>query len=220
MPVENNIVHCIHDQGILPLFYHDDFEISLKTITAMYAAGIRVVEYTNRGNRALKNFTRLRRMLQTDCPGILLGAGTVKNITEAGQFINAGADFIVSPLVDVHLGDYIFENEVLWIPGAMTPSEISYAQTCGASLIKIFPAGTLGIDFLAAVRDIFPGQHFMPTGGIGITEQSLHGWFTTGAYAIGMGSGLVTAEILRNTRYDELFEKTSSALALIKQVRL
>jgi 2-dehydro-3-deoxyphosphogluconate aldolase/(4S)-4-hydroxy-2-oxoglutarate aldolase len=219
MPAKNAIIDSIYDQGMLPMFYHDDFDISLKTITTLFSAGVRVIEYTNRGNQALRNFTQLHQVLQAVCPGILLGIGTIKTITEAGEFINAGADFIVSPLVDAELGDYIVRNGRLWIPGAMTPTEISHAQRCGAPLIKIFPADVLGTEFLNAVREIFPGQHFIATGGIGTTRQNLSGWFNAGAYAVGLGSRLVTREILQEAKYDELFEKTLNVIALTKQLR-
>lgn len=161
------ILQLILTQGVLPLFYHEDFETSLEIITAMYRAGIRAVEYTNRGKAAIHNFRLLKEKTRECFPDLLLGIGTIKTINEARRFIEAESDFIVSPLIDPRMSDYLNKEDLLWIPGAMTPTEIFNAQNCGALLIKIFPANVVGPGFLSSIREVFPGQLFMVTGGAG-----------------------------------------------------
>lgn len=205
---------------MLPLFYHDSFEISLEATRTMIHAGIKVLEYTNRGERSLDNFIRLKDAIKTEFPDFILGIGTVKTIDEALEFTEAGADFIVSPIVDAEVGKYVADKGLLWIPGAMTPSEIAMAQkTSRSTIIKIFPANIVGRGFIEAVKDIFPGQLFMPTGGVDLTFENISAWFNAGVCAVGLGSKLISKKILQNGDYKSLYENTKLGLTLIERAR-
>jgi 2-dehydro-3-deoxyphosphogluconate aldolase / (4S)-4-hydroxy-2-oxoglutarate aldolase len=219
MEKKEKALHTIIKQGLLPLFFHPDPEVSLEIVQALYRAGIRTLEYTNRGREALDNFTFLKKEVVSACPGMQLGIGTIKTAAEALLFIEAGADYIVAPVVDSEVGETAHSAGLLWVPGCMTPTEINTARQHNAALIKIFPADILGPAYISQVRDLFPGQLFIPTGGVELDAKNIESWFKSGVSAIGMGSRLISKEILNNKAYDLLLSRAELALGLIKMVR-
>lgn len=214
-----DILNSITRQGMLPLFFHPDTEVSLQATRALYKAGIRVLEYTNRGPSALENFKRLVKARQQEMPDLFLGIGTIKTIAEAASFIDAGADFIIAPVVDPQIAQLVAKYDLLWCPGCMTPTEISMAQKNGAKLIKLFPANVLGPGFLNAVKEVFSGQLFMPTGGVELNHDNISTWFKAGVCAVGLGSKLITREILEKQLFDQLYIDTQKALDLVRAAR-
>ncbi|MES2375321.1 MAG: bifunctional 4-hydroxy-2-oxoglutarate aldolase/2-dehydro-3-deoxy-phosphogluconate aldolase [Bacteroidota bacterium] len=213
------ILKLIPEQGILPLFFNKDADVSVDILHALYAAGIKTIEYTNRGEAALKNFAKLREVCDKELGGMYLGIGTIKDRAGAQAFIDAGADYIISPgLVDevVEVAD---KNNVLWVPGCMTPSEIIKAENLGAKVIKLFPGNVLGPSFLSAVKAVFPNLLFMPTGGVELTKESIGGWFKAGVCAVGMGSQLISAAVMEGKKYAELTESTKQAIAIVNASR-
>lgn len=216
MKIKKAVLNSILAQGMLPLFYYDDAEVSLQITKTLYKAGIRVFEYTNRGKQALENFKVLKKAQAKEFPDLYLGIGTIKNVSEAEAFVDAGADFIVSPIINPEVAKTASKNKLLWIPGCMTPTEIYAAQKQGADLIKIFPANILGPEFVSSIKDLFPGQLFIPTGGVDLTSKSISSWFHAGVCAVGMGSKLISKNVLDNRLYDQLFADTEKALELVK----
>ena len=212
-------IAAIKKQGLLPLFYYEDAEVSLEIVRALYKAGVRVFEYTNRGKAALENFKFLKEALKSEMQDLFLGIGTIKNTNELKDFLTAGADFIVCPVVDLEVGRLTHEAGLLWIPGCMTPTEINIAHQNGAGIIKLFPANVLGPEYLASIRELFQGQLFVPTGGVEIDEVNIDTWFKAGVCAVGMGSKLVSKKILENREYDNLFSLTTKALSIINKVK-
>jgi 2-dehydro-3-deoxyphosphogluconate aldolase/(4S)-4-hydroxy-2-oxoglutarate aldolase len=213
------VLQTIRDQGILPLFYWDSAEVSLEVMRVLYRAGIKVVEYTNRGPKALENFKALKKALAVEAPDIYLGIGTVKSAKEAEAFIGAGADLVVSPIVNPEVAALADKAGLLWIPGCMTPTEIYTAQQLQAPLIKIFPANILGHEFLSSIRDLFPGQLFIPTGGVELDELNIRTWFKAGVCAVGMGSKLISKDILKRQQYDLLYKDVLIAMEMVKVAR-
>lgn len=219
MNKKSAILTSIIEQGMLPLFFHQDEKITLEITKTVYDAGVRVIEYTNRGKEALSNFTALKKEAISSMPGLQLGIGTIKTPEEAQQFIDAGADFIVCPTMNPEVAAKTIAAGLSWIPGCMTPTEIAQAQRYGAALIKLFPANVLGPGFISAVKSVFSDQDFMPTGGVEIEEGNLRGWFKAGACAVGMGSKLITNDMMANRDFDKLTQNVSQAMALIQQCR-
>ncbi|WGQ10344.1 bifunctional 4-hydroxy-2-oxoglutarate aldolase/2-dehydro-3-deoxy-phosphogluconate aldolase [Pedobacter gandavensis] len=219
MKTKENSLKAITDQGILPLFYFEDAQVSLEIIRTLYKAGIRVLEYTNRGPAALPNFKILIDALKTEMQDLYLGIGTIKTIAEAEEFLAAGAHFIVSPIVNEEVGKLVHEQGMLWVPGCFTPTEINTAHQMGAGLIKLFPANILGPSYMAAIRDLFPGQLFIPTGGVEIEQSNISNWFKSGVCAVGMGSKLISKDILENKNYNELANLTRKTIELVKAGR-
>ncbi|HAL81330.1 MAG TPA: bifunctional 4-hydroxy-2-oxoglutarate aldolase/2-dehydro-3-deoxy-phosphogluconate aldolase [Mucilaginibacter sp.] len=219
MKIKKAVLSSILTQGMLPLFFYDDAEVSLQIIRTLYNAGIRVMEYTNRAKPAFENFKVLRKVVDKEMPDLYFGIGTIKNISEAEAFVDAGADFIVAPTINPEVAKVAHKHKLLWIPGCMTPTEIYTAQKNGAELIKIFPANVLGPGFISAVKEIFPGVLFMPTGGVELNSENINGWFNAGASAVGMGGKLISKDVLNKRLYEKLHTDTASAIELIKAAR-
>ena len=156
---------------------------------ALYDAGIKTVEYTNRGENALSNFSVMKKMLDADLPGLHLGIGTIKNKEQAKQFIDAGADYIICPSMNEEVASITHDAGLLWIPGCMTATEIAAAENAGATLVKIFPGSLLGPGYIHAIKDLFPGLKFMPTGGVEAEKKNLQSWFASGVVAVGIAVG-------------------------------
>lgn len=204
-------------QKLLPLYYHDNAATSIAVLSALYKGGIRIVEYTNRGEHALANFGELRKAAEAEMPDLLLGIGTIKNADQAKNYISAGADFIVCPSTNPEVATVTHEAGLLWIPGCMTPTEIATAENAGANLVKIFPGNILGPSYLSAIKDLFPGLLFMPTGGVEAEANNLTNWFQSGVVAVGMGSKLITKEMIEQNDADGITAATIQALQLVKE---
>jgi 2-dehydro-3-deoxyphosphogluconate aldolase / (4S)-4-hydroxy-2-oxoglutarate aldolase len=219
MPDKNTALQTIVKQGVLPLFFYENPLVSLDIVRALYRAGIRTLEYTNRGPAALDNFTFMKKELSQEYPDLHLGIGTIKTAAEAERFIRAGADYIVAPIVNPEVARVAHGAGLLWIPGCMTPSEIFQAQEHQAALIKIFPANIVGASFISSIKELFPGQLFMPTGGVEIEEENLRTWFTAGVCAVGMGSKLISKTVLQEQQYEVLESLTTKALNMVITAR-
>jgi 2-dehydro-3-deoxyphosphogluconate aldolase/(4S)-4-hydroxy-2-oxoglutarate aldolase len=210
------ILQTIIGQGILPLFYWESPSVCLEVMRTLYRAGVRAVEYTNRGTAALDNFTMLKKTLAEEAPDLYLGIGTIKSADEAKAFIKAGADFLIAPIVNPEVAAVAAERDLLWIPGCMTPTEIYRAQELRAAAIKIFPANIVGPEFISSIRELFQDQVFIPTGGVEIDEDNVRSWFKAGVKAVGFGSRLISKDILKTENYDLLYENTLEALRLAR----
>lgn len=183
----------IQNHPIIPVYYNDDVNTCISIVQACYEGGIRAFEFTNRGKKAAENFAALVDYKNKNLPELYLGIGTIKTVEEAKQYVKLGADFIVSPVVNPAIAEITLQKDILWIPGCMTPTEVSVAENAGAPLIKLFPGSIVGPDFLKNIKPLFPSLLFMPTGGIGLEKESLDAWFSKGAVAIGLGSNLFQA---------------------------
>lgn len=203
-------------QGILPLYYHADEVVCIAVAKSLYDAGIRAIEFTNRGEKAIENFKALVKSRNESMPDLLLAIGTIKNISEAQAFIEAGADVLISPVFDKDIADFAQENSILWIPGCMTVSEIHQAEKVGCKIIKLFPGNVLGVGFVEAIKPLFPNLQFVVTGGVDTSSENLTAWFKAGVVAVGMGSKLITAQILQDKNYSLLIERTTEVLNVLK----
>lgn len=219
MDKKSAVLKLVPEQGVLPLFFNKDADVSVSVLKALYEAGIRSVEYTNRGEAALQNFGKLRAVCDSELKDMYLGIGTIKNAAQAQAFIDAGADYIISPGLVEEAAAVADKNGVLWVPGCMTPTEIIKAENMGAKLIKIFPGNILGPGFISAIKELFSGLQFMITGGVEPEEANLKGWFGAGAVAVGMGSKLITKASLENKEYSKITQLTKESLTLIQNIR-
>ncbi len=213
------ITDAIIAQGILPLYYNADETVSIEVLRAIYRAGIRAVEYTNRGDAALHNFKKMIGVRNAEMGGMLLGVGTVKNLKDAENYIAAGADFLVSPGFVKEVADHAVNRDIFYAPGCMTPSEIITAENAGIRFIKLFPGNILGIDFLGAIKDIFPKLLFMPTGGVDTTKENIEGWFKAGVCAVGMGSKLISKKLMEAKDYTAIEQATREVLTIIGSLK-
>ena len=216
---EQLAIQKIKEQGILPLFYHDESSICMAVVKTLYEAGIRCVEFTNRGNKALANFRSMIMERDISMPQLTMGIGTISSSDEATAFIEAGADFLVSPFFDSGVCDVAYMNKILWVPGCMTATEIHTAQNAGCCLIKLFPGNVLGTGFVESVAPLFSGLDFMVTGGVDASEESIKAWYNSGVAAVGIGGKLISKNILQHGDYQQLKTKTIEVLAIINKIK-
>lgn len=219
MSKTQQVTDLIVRQGILPLYFNADETISVEVLRAIYRAGIKAVEYTNRGDEALNNFIRMTVVRNAEMPELLLGVGTIKNLKDAKNYIAAGADFLVSPGFVKEVADYAVGKDIFYSPGCMTPSEIIAAENAGIKFIKLFPGNLLGMEFLNTIKDIFPKLLFMPTGGVDTTKENIEGWFKAGVCAVGMGSKLISKKVMEARDYATIEAETKKVLELIQTVK-
>lgn len=213
------IIQQLKQQKLLPLFYHADPMVCVEVVKALYAAGIRSVEFTNRGEAALDNFKALITERNNSMKDLLLAVGTIRNEEQAKKFIDAGADFLISPVFDASVCDITYLNKILWIPGCMTPTEIHVAENAGCKFIKLFPGNVLGPSFVSGIKDIFPFIDFMPTGGVDTTKENIEGWFKAGVCAVGMGSKLISKKLMEAKDYTAIESATKEVLEIIASIK-
>lgn len=219
MSKRQQITDAIIAQGILPLYFNPSEEISLNVLKAIYKAGVKAVEYTNRGDAALANFKKMVTLRNAEMPGLLLGVGTIKNMQHAADYLAAGADFLVSPGFVPDVAAHCVANDIFYAPGCMTPTEIIAAENAGIKFIKLFPGNMLGPEFLSGIKDIFPKLLFMPTGGVDTTKENIEGWFKAGVCAVGMGSKLISKKLMEAKDYSTIEKMTKEVLELISTIK-
>lgn len=219
MSKKTDLLKLIPEQGVLPLYFYKDTEVSLQVLRTLYKAGIRAVEYTNRGEAAFQNFSKMREVCDKELSGMCLGIGTIKTGEAAQSFIDAGADFIICPGLVEEVAYVADKNNMLWVPGCMTPSEIIHAENMGAKMIKLFPGNILGPEFMSAIKALFPDLLFMPTGGVDLDKENIASWLKAGVCAVGMGSKLISNKLLEQKDYAKMEELTRQALEILKSLR-
>lgn len=219
MATKQQVTDAIIAQGILPLYFNPSEEVSVAILKAVYNAGIKAIEYTNRGEAALTNFTKLVQVRNEELPGLLLGVGTIKNQEQAESYMAVGADFLVSPGFVQEVAVYANSKDIFYAPGCMTPSEIIAAENSGIGFIKLFPGDMLGPKFLSSIKDIFPKLLFMPTGGVDTTRENIESWYKAGVCAVGMGSKLISKQLMEAKDYATIEKSTKEVLELIQSIK-
>lgn len=208
-------------QGIIPVFYNPDIETCKEIVTLCYKAGLRVFEFTNRGDFAHLVFTELNLWARRELPGMMLGVGSVVDAPTAALYIQLGTAFVVSPLLNEEMARVCNRRKVLWAPGCGTLSEIGRAEELGAEIVKIFPgSSTGGAEFVKAVKGPCPWSSIMPTGGVDTTPESLREWFAAGVTCVGLGSNLFPAQLVKNKSWEQisaLIETTIETLELVRK---
>ena len=219
MDRNQTIIHQVKQQGVLPLFYHPDTQVCLDTVGALYAAGIRVIEFTNRGAKAFTNFKAMHAAKLKSMPDLLLAVGTIRTPEQATRFIEADADFLISPVFDADVADEAYLAKKLWIPGCMTPTEIHVAENAGCKLVKLFPGNVLGPSFVSGIKELFPRMDFMPTGGVEVNKENIGEWFNAGVCAVGLGSKLISKTVLENKDYSTITRLAKEALSIVQAIK-
>lgn len=213
------ILNAIKDQGILPLYFHKEQDVSLDILKAVYQGGVKVLEYTNRGEAAYTNFLAMLKLRDAELKDMKLGIGTIKDLDTAKKFIDSGADFIVSPGFVPEVAKHCVANDVFYAPGCMTPSEIIQAENSGINFIKLFPGNIIGVAFMSSIKDVFQNLNFMPTGGVDPTEESMKSWFDAGVCAVGMGSKLISKPLMESKNYTQIAENIRETIAIYKKLK-
>lgn len=212
-------IELIIEQGILPQYFHPDPEVSVKILKALYQAGIRVIEYTNQGEIAVNNFLQLRKVVDSELPGLELGVGNIRNTIDATEYANEGASFMICPYIVEAVADLADKNDLLWIPACLSATEISVADDLGARVIKLFPVGSLGPDYVTAMKQVFPELLFLAMDGVEPNETDLESWFKAGAGAVGLGSKLIGTNLMETKDYGLIESLTKQSLQMLQKVR-
>lgn len=211
---------AMQEQGIIPVFYNPDIEICKEILKLCHAAGLRVFEFTNRGDFAHLVFTELNLWARRELPGMMLGVGSVVDAPTAALYIQLGTAFVVSPLLNEEMARVCNRRKVLWSPGCGTLSEIGRAEELGAEIVKIFPgSSTGGAEFVKAVKGPCPWSSIMPTGGVDTSEEGLAEWFAAGVTCVGLGSNLFPGKLVKEKRWDEIAKVINETITTLKSVR-
>lgn len=219
MMTENQMKDYVKKVKLLPLFYHDDITVCKEIVKVLYAAGIRCIEFTNRGPKAFENFKLLLDYRNKNYSDLVIAIGTIQNQKHAEIYIEAGADFLVSPIFDQSIADVAYLHKKLWIPACMTPTEIHIAESAGYDLIKLFPGNVLGPGYIDAIKPLFPSISFLVTGGVDISKENLNAWFKAGVVGVGMGSKLINKELLASKNYATIETQTANVLEIINSIK-
>ena len=214
------VLQAIQTIGVIPTFYHDDKEVCLEVIKACINGGASSVEFLNRGSGAIDIFKALESFCQKHFPQAILGAGSIGDEVTAAMYINAGANFIVGPCLDEAVAKVCNKRKIAYLPGCGSLTEIHQAEALGVDICKIFPSDSLGgPNFIKAVLGPSPWSSLMPTGGVEPTKASLQQWFQAGAVCVGMGSKLISKDILNLRDFSALTIKIENIIKWIRQIR-
>ena len=210
----------MHDTGMVPVFYNSDLEICKQVISACYKGGVRVFEFTNRGDFAHEIFGELAKWAAAACPEMILGAGTVIDAPTAALYMQLGANFIVGPNFNAEIAAVCNRRLVPYSPGCGSVSEISNAQAAGCDVTKVFPAGNVGgPSFVKNVMAPLPWSMIMATGAVEPTEENLTAWMKAGTTCVGMGSKLFPKDRIAAGDWNYITEKCRYALDIIRRAR-
>ncbi len=208
------------ETGIVPVFYHKDIEVCKSVVKACYDGGIRVFEFTNRGDFASLVFAALNQYVAEECPEMIMGVGSVIDEGTTSMYLALGANFIVSPMIDEGMAKVCNKRKVSWSPGCGSVTEITKAHELGAEVVKIFPGSQVGgPGFVKAVLGPMPWSSIMPTGGVEPTEESLTKWFAAGVTCVGLGSQLFPKEVVENKDFVYVTEKCKYALEIVQKTK-
>ena len=213
------VANAMAETGLVPLFYHADIELGKSVIRACYEGGARVLEFTNRGDFAHEVFAELNKFALKELPGMMLGIGSIQDGGTASLYLQLGANFIVTPSLREDVAIVCNRRKILWSPGCGSLTEIGRAEELGAEVVKVFPGEVYGPNFVKAVKGPCPWTSIMPTGGVEPTKESLSSWFKAGVTCVGMGSKLISSDILKAKNWDKLVENVKFTLATIREIR-
>lgn len=213
------VVNVMNETGLVPLFFHNDVEVAQKVTKACYDGGARLLEFTSRGDFAHEVFGELSKYCNSELPNMVIGVGSVTDAASASMYMALGANFVVTPVLREDIALVCNRRKVMWSPGCGSLSEIGRAEELGCEVVKLFPGGTYGPGFIKAIKGPQPWTNIMPTGGVAPTEENLSGWFNAGATCVGMGSKLITKDMVAKRDYAGIQSNCENALAIIKKVR-
>ena len=213
------VINKMMELRMVPLFYHSDFQVAKNILQACYNGGARLIEFTNRGDFAIEVFSKLIKFASKELPGMIVGIGSVTDSAAASQYMLLGANFVVTPVLREDIAIVCNRRKVLWIPGCGSLSEIAKAEEMGCEFIKLFPGNVYGPDFIKSVKAPQPWSSIMPTGGVSIEKSNLLEWFKAGADCVGLGSKLISNELLINQDFKKLEKNVLDTIQFIQKIK-
>jgi 2-dehydro-3-deoxyphosphogluconate aldolase/(4S)-4-hydroxy-2-oxoglutarate aldolase len=213
------VAQTMQGSGMVPLFFHSDIEVCKKVLKACYDGGARLMEFTSRGDFAFEVFSDLNKYAIAELPGMIMGVGSITDAAAASLYMQLGANFVVTPVLREDIAQVCNRRKVLWSPGCGSLTEIARAEELGCEIVKLFPGGIYGPDFVKAIKGPCQWTSIMPTGGVSPTRENLAGWFNAGVTCVGMGSKLMVKDSKGNYNYARIKELTKTALQIISELR-
>jgi 2-dehydro-3-deoxyphosphogluconate aldolase/(4S)-4-hydroxy-2-oxoglutarate aldolase len=212
------VITQMKESGLIPLFYNSDINVAKKVLKSCYDGGARLLEFTSRGDFAHEIFQELNKYASKELPEMILGVGSITDGASASLYLQMGANFIVTPVLREDIAIICNRRKVLWSAGCGSLSEIAKAEELGCEIVKLFPGNIYGPEFVKAIKGPQPWTSIMPTGGVSTDPENLKSWFEAGAVCVGMGSKLISKDIVLNKKYIELTQKVSKTLNIIKKI--
>ncbi len=210
------IYQTILETGLVPLFFHADYQTAYEMVSACAEGGATMVEFTNRGEGALPVFSKLVEVFKKEHPRLILGVGSILDAPTAVLYMMHGANYIVAPNFNLEVAKVCNRRKVPYIPGCSTPTEIGVAEEAGAEIVKIFPPSP---ELIKAVLGPMPWSRLMPAGGVEVSKESVDKWLKAGAVALGVGSSLITKAALANKDKAAVSLGVANMLGWIKEAR-
>ena len=204
---------------MVPVFYNKDAQTAKMVLKACYDGGVRVFEFTNRGDFAHEVFAEIVKYAAVECPEMALGVGSVVDAPTAALYIQSGACFIVGPMFNPEVARLCNRRMVPYSPGCGTMTEVGNAQEAGCDICKVFPGDVLGPAFVKSLMAPMPWSKIMVTGGVEPSEENLLSWFKAGAFCVGMGSKLFPADRIKSGDWAYITEKCREALEIISNAK-
>jgi len=214
------VLRAMIESGLVPVFYNQDLEVAKKIAKAVAEGGARVLEFTNRGDFAWQIFSDLIKWCAKEAPELILGVGSVIDPGTAAIYMNIGANFIVGPVFNAEVAKVCNRRKVPYVPGCGSANEISNAEEYGAEICKIFPGAEVGgPGFVKNILAPMPWSYIMPTGGVEKTTESITKWFKAGVACVGMGSNLITKELVAKGDFAAISKNVTEVLQWIREAR-
>lgn len=213
------VANIMKETGLVPLFFSQDLELSQQVLKACYDGGARLMEFTARGDFAHETFGELTKYAIKELPGMVMGVGSVTDAASASLYMALGANFIVTPVFRKDIAIVCNRRKVLWSPGCGSLTEIAQAEEMGCEIVKLFPGDSFGAKFIKNIKGPQPWTNIMPTGGVSPDKENLKEWFDAGATCVGMGSQLITKEILNQKDFEKLKQQVKWTIETIKSLR-
>jgi len=213
------VASVMQKDGMIPLFFHPDVEVGKKVLKACYDGGGRLLEFTSRGDFAFEIFGELNKYALKELPGMILGVGSITDAGSASLYMQLGANFIVTPVLREDIAIVCNRRKILWSPGCGSLTEIARAEELGCEIVKLFPGDIYGPDFVKAIKGPQPWTSIMPTGGVSTDKENLKSWFDAGVTCVGIGSNLISKNILSKKDYLGLEMNVKDVLQIIQSIR-
>ncbi len=216
---KSEVFAAMKETGVVPVFYHADVEICKNVVKACYQGGIRAFEFTNRGELAHEVFGELSKFAIKECPGMIMGIGSIVDAPTASLYLQLGTNFIVGPLFNPDVAKVANRRLVPYVPGCGSVSEVGFAQELGCDVCKVFPGDVLGTSFVKGLKAPMPWSNLMVTGGVKPEAANLKGWFDAGVTCVGMGSNLFPKNIMDARDWTALTNLVKEVMAIAKEAR-
>jgi 2-dehydro-3-deoxyphosphogluconate aldolase/(4S)-4-hydroxy-2-oxoglutarate aldolase len=212
---KSDVLRRINEVGVVPVVRAASPEEAIQVIEAIKTGGLSILEITMTVPRAVKVIEEVASRYGDE---VLVGAGTVLDAETARDCIRAGANFIVSPSLNLQTIEFCLRESIAVFPGALTPTEVVTAWQAGADAVKVFPCGAVGgAKYLASLKAPLPQIEMIPTGGVSIATAA--GFIAAGAFALGVGADLVDLAAIRSGQPEKVAQAAGAYVAAVKEAR-